>query len=143
MQGPEGRQIVRAKQSRLGRYDEARPAGELGTMGAAGMNGGGEMGVSHASLLEIVWRRRWTVTLAVMACVIGAFVYVMKATPIYSCGARLYVEQTGPMSLNDMGGTERHSVSYLYTQAELLKSTPILSKALEIVDARRMLTFAG
>jgi capsular exopolysaccharide synthesis family protein len=142
MEKNQGPQLVRARQSRLGRYEDANAERELAPADGAGMSAGATHGAGHASLLEIVWARRWTVTLCVIACVVGAAVYVTKATPIYSSGARLYVEQTGPKILSDLGGSERQSDSYLYTQAELLKSTPILSKALEKIDAQRMRTFS-
>jgi capsular exopolysaccharide synthesis family protein len=143
MEETNGRQIVRARQSRLGRYVEPAEGGDLmmGSGGAAAYAGADAP--PQQGLLEILWRRRWVVTLTTLACLVAAFVYVMKATPIYRSSARLYVEQTGPKILSDgLNGPSRQSDSYLYTQAELLKSTPIVSQAIDKAGAQKMRTFA-
>ena len=65
----------------------------------------------------------------------------MTATPIYTSSSRLYVEQTGPKILSDAGGVQRQSDSYLYTQAQLLTSTPIVSSAVESLGATNLREF--
>jgi uncharacterized protein involved in exopolysaccharide biosynthesis len=99
--------------------------------------------VPQASLLQIIWRRRWIVMLSVVAAVAGGFGYVLKATPIFTSSSRIYVEQVGPRILGDKDAGVSKSDSYLYTQAELLKSTPILASATESANARRMRSFEG
>ncbi len=106
------------------------PAGE--PAGAAGIS---------ESLFEIAWRNRWLVLLCVVLVLTVGFVYVMKATPIYTSTSRLYVEQAGPRILSETEGVMTQSKNYLYTQAELLRSTPILRSALEDPAVRSMQTF--
>lgn len=85
------------------------------------------------SLIQIMWRSRWIVLITTLAALIGAFAYIQKATPVYTSTARIYVEQSGPKIMSETEeGVMTRSKNYLYTQAELLKSTPILSAALKV-----------
>jgi polysaccharide biosynthesis transport protein len=94
--------------------------------------------------LQVAWRRRWTVLMTVLFCLAAAFVYVMKATPVYTSSSRIYVEQTGPQILGDANGlVAKQSDTYLHNQAALLKSTPILTSAVEATNAARMKSFKG
>ena len=96
---------------------------------------------AHAPL-QVAWRRRWTIVLAVVLCVSAGFIYLMKATPLYTSTSRIYVEQP-PRILGDAQGLAPQTDSYLHTQAERIKSTNILAAAVEGTDARRMKTFQG
>jgi len=82
-------------------------------------------------LLQIAWRRRWTVLVFLLAAVAVAGIYLKKATPLYTSTSRLYVEQEGPRIITDNQGVMTQSKNYLFTQCELLKSTPILATAVE------------
>jgi len=93
------------------------------------------------SLLQAVWRRRWIVLLALVTCTGAGVVYLSKATPIYTSSSRLLVEQTGPKVIATSDGLVRQSKNYLYTQCELLKSTPILSRAVNFLGSRKLHTF--
>ena len=94
------------------------------------------------NLFSIIWRDRWILLLCTLASLVLAFIYVMKATPIYTSTSRIYVEQSGPKIITEMEmGVMTKSKNYLYTQAELLKSTPILAAALEAPDIGRAQTF--
>jgi len=85
------------------------------------------------SLIQIMWRSRWIVLITTLGVLIGAFAYLQKATPIYTSTARIYVEQSGPKIMSETEeGVMTRSKNYLYTQAELLKSTPIISAALKM-----------
>ena len=99
-------------------------------------------GLMPESLVQIIWRSRWIVLLATVAAIVAAFVYLAKATPIYTSTSRVYVEQSGPKILTESEGVMTQSKNYLYTQAELLKSTPILSSTLDTSGVRQMKTFA-
>ncbi len=61
-----------------------------------------------------------------MVCATAAFAYLQTRIPRYTSTSRIYVEQTGPRILEDQYQV-RQSDSYLFTQAELIKSTPLLS----------------
>jgi len=91
-------------------------------------------------LLEIVWRRRWVAALAVIVCLAAALTYLTQATPIFTSTSRLYVEQSGPKIMSEQEGVMTRSSTYLYTQAELLKSTPILGGAVDRPEVKRMKT---
>jgi len=98
-------------------------------------------GVMSESLVKIIWQSRWIVLFATLAALGGAFVYLSKATPIYTSTSRIYVEQSGPRILEEAEGVMTQSKNYLYTQAELLKSTPILSTALEKPGVKQLKIF--
>jgi len=100
-------------------------------------------GIMPESLIEIVWRSRWIVLAATVIALGATFVYLSKATPIYTSTSRIYVEQTGPKIIGETAaGVMTQSNNYLYTQAELLKSTPILAAALEVPGIKQLKTFS-
>ena len=67
---------------------------------------------------------------------------LLKRHPIYTSTSRIYVEQSGPKIITEMEvGLMTRSNNYLYTQAELLKSTPIIAAALEDPDIASAKTF--
>ena len=94
-------------------------------------------------LLQIFWDRRWIIALAVVLCLAGGFGYLSRATPIYTSTARLYVEQTGPKIISEYEGVMTQRMNYLFTQAELLRSTPIIAAALEQPGIRELRTLAA
>ena len=102
------------------------------------------VGTMSESLVQIIWQRRWIVLLTTVVVLAAAFVYLAKATPIFTSTSRVYVEQSGPKIITDIEkGIMTQSKNYLYTQAELLKSTPILAAALDVAGIRQMKTFAN
>ena len=92
-------------------------------------------------LLQIALRHRWTILLTTVLFLFVAFVYILKATPIYTSTSRLYVEQSEPRIIGDNEGIMTRSKNYLYTQAELLKSTPIVGEVADNAQVRRFRTF--
>ena len=101
-------------------------------------------GLMSESLVQIIWRSRWIVLLATVAALVAAFVYLAKTTPIYTSTSRIYVEQSGPKIITEMEeGFMTQSKNYLYTQAELLKSAPIIAAILDVPGVRQMKTFAS
>lgn len=114
----------------------------LGSSAAVPLNVSHGDGASRYTPLQVAWRRRWTVLLTVVLSLAAGLVYVLKATPIFTSTSRIYVEQTGPRILGDGDGmVAKQSDSYLHNQADLLRSTPILTSALEALDVKRMKTF--
>jgi capsular exopolysaccharide synthesis family protein len=96
------------------------------------------------SLLDVVWRNRWIVVASTLVCVAAAYVNVVLSTPKYTGQARLLVEQAAPKILDNSAGSDSaKSDTFLYTQAELIKSTPILDKAVQSVWANRPKAFEG
>jgi succinoglycan biosynthesis transport protein ExoP len=99
--------------------------------------------IVNESPIPIIWRGRWLVLLSVILALAAAFVYLLKATPTYISTSRIYVEQSGPKIITEMEeGFMTRSKNYLYTQAELLKSTPILAAVLGIQEISQMKMFA-
>jgi capsular exopolysaccharide synthesis family protein len=92
-------------------------------------------------LLQIALRHRQTILLVTILFLVTAFVYILKATPIYTSTSRLYVEQSGPRIIGDFEGIMTRSNNYLYTQAELLKSTPLVGEVANDPQIRRFRTF--
>ena len=97
--------------------------------------------ISRPGLALILWQRRWTVALATLLLLAAGLTYLLKATPIYTSMSRLYVEQQGPKVFSEAQGVMTESKNYLYTQGELLTSTPILASVLEDPDISKMKTF--
>ena len=97
--------------------------------------------VVPGSLAQIIWRGRWIVLLITFMALAATFAYLHKATPTYTSTSRIYVEQTGPRILEEAEGVMTQSQNYLYTQAELLKSVPILSPVVEEPDLKQMKIF--
>lgn len=93
------------------------------------------------NLVQIIWRNRWIVSATFMVSLIAGFVYIAKAPPIYTSTSRIYVEQSGPRILTESEGVMTQSKNYLYTQAGLLKSTPILNAAIEKIDTTQLKIF--
>ena len=95
------------------------------------------------SLFEILWRRRWTVLVTAVLALVGGFLYLQRATPLYTSTSRIYVEQTGPQVFErDNSGMITRWDNYLYTQAERLKSGETLSAALKAPGMANLRTLA-
>ena len=95
------------------------------------------------SLLQVVLRHRWIILTSTLVFVVGAFLYLVKATPIYTSASRVYVEQTGPKIIDEYEGVMTRSNNYLYLQGELIRSTPILSAVANDPEMRYLRTFEG
>ncbi len=97
------------------------------------------------SLLQIALRNRWIILSTVILFLFVGFVYLLKATPIYSSTTELYIEQNGPKIISGerAGGVLTESKNYLYTQAELIKSTPIVAGVADDPQITRLRTFAN
>ena len=100
-------------------------------------------GIMPEDLVQIIWRSRWVVLLTIAVALGIGLTYITAATPIYTSTSRIYVQQSGPKILTEAEGvmTMTQSQNYLYTQAELLKSTPILLSALERTDIKQLKIF--
>jgi succinoglycan biosynthesis transport protein ExoP len=99
------------------------------------------VGTMPEDLVQIVCRSKWIVLLTIAGALGIGLIYISVATPIYTSTSRVYVQQSGPKILTEAEGVMTQSKNYLYTQAELLKSTPILSSALERSDIKQLKIF--
>ncbi len=98
--------------------------------------------VSRPALLQAAWGQKGIVIVVTVVCLAGGMVYLTQATPIFTSTSRIYVEQSGPRIISETEGVMTQSKNYLYTQCELLRSTPILADAVDRSGIRRMKTFA-
>jgi Mrp family chromosome partitioning ATPase/uncharacterized protein involved in exopolysaccharide biosynthesis len=80
---------------------------------------------------RVIWERRGIALLVLLLCLAAGVAYCLLAPPIYTGTAKIYVEQVGPKILSEHEGVMTQSKDYLYTQAELLASTPVLAAALK------------
>ena len=97
----------------------------------------------QSDLFGVVLRHRWIILGATVAFLAVGFLYILNATPIYTSTARLYVEQSGPKIISEYEGVMTQSKNYLYTQSELIKSTPIIYGAVDDKRIRELKTFAN
>lgn len=94
-------------------------------------------------LLAVLWRRRWTLLVTAFVCLMAAGVYLAFATRIYRASASLHVAQSGPKVFSDNQGFSAPSEGFLGTQASIVRSSAVLSRALNSIDPWSMLTLDG
>jgi len=112
--------------------------------GAAGTSfGSNSSDVPYSeNFLLILWRHAWIIIGMVALALVGGAVYLAKSTPVYTSSSRLYVEQSGPKIINDTEeGVMTGYHNYLYTQAELIRATPIALAALQSPELAGLRTF--
>jgi capsular exopolysaccharide synthesis family protein len=95
------------------------------------------------SILEIVWRQRNVVGVVAAACLVLAVMYLLVATRYYSGYARLFVQQAGTPVLNEQSRPQQESENFLFTQKEIITSTPVVAMTLGTPGIRELKTFAG
>ena len=91
--------------------------------------------------MEVFWQRRLSVAGMVVLCLGAAALHLAIVTPMYRSTSRLYVEREVPGVLTDVVAPTALSKNYLYTQAEVLKSEPVLTGTLERIPVTSMETF--
>ena len=96
-------------------------------------------------LLAVLVRRWRTLVLTVFACLLGAGLFLATATRIYRATATIYVRQDAPRVYTEGGGGGEGRVAdtYLQTQADVIRSTPVLVRALESLKSDNLKTFEG
>src|SRR4030042_1115076 len=99
------------------------------------------VGIVPEDLIQIICRSRWILLLTIAVALGAGLTYITVATPVYTSTSRIYVQQSGPKIPSEAEGVMTQSKNYLYTEAELLKSTPILSSALERTDIKQLKIF--
>jgi len=95
------------------------------------------------NLFEIILRGRWIILASIVVCLSVAFIYLKRSTPIFMSTARLYVEPRGPKIMTDSEGIMAQSKNYLFTQSELIKSTPIVAPVLNDPMIAKLQTFSN
>ncbi len=96
------------------------------------------------SLLVVLWRSRGILLLCFLVAVASGATYIQIAPPIYTSTAKLYLDYAGIRVSNPYEpGSRPQTDKYLSTQAELIKSRPILLSATDSLKYRRFCTFAA
>ncbi|HEX3355360.1 MAG TPA: polysaccharide biosynthesis tyrosine autokinase [Tepidisphaeraceae bacterium] len=94
-------------------------------------NHGREHEMGDDSLIQIVWRQRALVGLVTAAVLLIAGVYLLIASPVYTAASRIQVARAVPISDRQPVAVDSgNSDTFLYQEAELIKSVPILSMVL-------------
>ncbi len=93
------------------------------------------------SPLRALVERQWTVLAAVGLSLGVGLVYLWLATPIYRSTSQVYVEHRGPETPGE--GQAAAPRTFLYNQAALMGSAPVLAGALDQPGIRDLATFAG
>jgi len=99
--------------------------------------------LTQEGLIQIAFRNRWIIFITVLVFLAIAFIYISKTTPIYTSTSKLYVEQNEPKIISDYEGVMTRSKNYLYTQAKLIKSTPIVADVVDKTETKKFKTFKG
>lgn len=100
-------------------------------------------GLVQEGILRTALRHRWIILSTAILFLVAGFIYILKATPIYTSSARVYVEQSGPKIITEYKGVMTQSKNYLYTQGELIKSTPVVANLVDGAQTKRLKTFAN
>ena len=98
---------------------------------------------ANDSILEIILRQRRVVGGSVAVCAILAIAYLLIATRYYSGTAKLYVQQVGPQILNEQQRPQQTADAFLFTQREVMASTPVVAMTLGKPGIRDLKTFDG
>jgi len=96
-----------------------------------------------ASLLVVAWRRRWILLICVVLALAAGWAYIQSVTPVYTSTAKLWLDYTGLRIASPYEpGSRPQTDKYLFTQAERIKSRPILASVMEALTPRSLRTFA-
>jgi succinoglycan biosynthesis transport protein ExoP len=90
--------------------------------------------VLHSSV-RVLRRRKWLAFSILVAFVVPAGTFVLRRPPVYQATARLLVEPNDEMTsvIKTPGNGERPTDDFVQTQQQLLRSRPIVTKAIQDV----------
>jgi len=117
-------------------YDANLPVEADSTRPSAEADDGG----LQTNLLALAWQARWLILLTVLTAIGVSWAILQRVVPRYTSVSRIYVERNLPQILDNgvQGGRE---ASYLHTQAELIRSTPVLAAAVNALGNAKLDTF--
>lgn len=102
--------------------------------------GARDAAVTAPPLLAVLWRRWQTLVLTVLTCLAVAAAFLLLATPTYRATATIFIQQNAPRVFADAAAAPV-SETYLQTQADVIRSTPVLVRALEEIRYGNLRTF--
>lgn len=94
---------------------------------------------SNSNLFAIAWRSRWLILLSVLLGGAASWALLEREVSWYTSSSRIYVERNMPRLLETDFGPA-HSGNYLNTQAEIIRSTSVLSAALDQPEVQQLTT---
>ncbi|MCK4998730.1 MAG: polysaccharide biosynthesis tyrosine autokinase [Anaerohalosphaera sp.] len=95
------------------------------------------------SIFHTLADHKWVIFLMICLALSAGFIYIVKATPIYTSSSRVVVEQNVPRVISDSEGVMTQSKNYLYTQCEVMRSTPIITPVVNDPHIRNHKSFEG
>jgi len=102
---------------------------------------GTDQEVRAGILLDTVRRHPLIILGTAVLTLAGMYIHLGRLTPLYTSRARVYVDQRIKVIGESEEGVMTTQDNYLYTQAEVLRSSPVLRIALDSLDTGRMETF--
>jgi capsular exopolysaccharide synthesis family protein len=96
---------------------------------------------SEDSIFEIIWRQRAVVAWTTAVCLVLAIGYLIFATRYYSGYAKLFVQQVGPRLMTEEQKQTQDGDTFLFTQKEVMSSTPVIAMTLGTPGVRELKTF--
>jgi capsular exopolysaccharide synthesis family protein len=108
------------------------------SLGVAVVNGSPRTDAIIDSIAHILWRQRRLVAVTTVACFCAAAAYLLIATPLYTTTARLLLQRNAPKFIHDGEGQAPvpDNDDYLFTQQQVITSTPVLASALAAPGVR-------
>jgi capsular exopolysaccharide synthesis family protein len=92
-------------------------------------------------LFRGILRHAWLVVIFSLIGLGGAWFYLKHATPIFRAYAKIYIEPSGPRVTNEPASAVQRN-NYLNTQAEVIRSSPVLNIVAETPGVKDLKTFA-
>ncbi len=94
----------------------------------------------ETNLLHLAWQSRWLILLCMLVGAGTGWVILQRVTPLYPAQSRIYVDRVMPSVMTNeiqLG----QSANYVYTQAELIRSTPVLDAVAATDEITRLETY--
>jgi capsular exopolysaccharide synthesis family protein len=85
---------------------------------------------SPTNLLAVAWQSRWLISLLMVLGAAIAWALLQRAEPMFTSTSRIIVERNLPKLL-DAESAHVFTANYLNTQAELIRSTPVIAAVVE------------
>ena len=95
---------------------------------------------TEPSLIGSILRHAWILILTLAVSLGAACVYLNRTQPLYTSTSRIYIEQTRTAVSPELASAERGG--YLYTQCEMIRSTPILRRVIELPEIQALPVFS-
>ena len=95
---------------------------------------------SDLDLFRGIVRHAWLVIIFMLIGLGGAWFYLKSVTPQYRAFAKIYIEPTGPRVLPETVNPIQRT-NYLFTQCEVIRSSPVLNIVAETPGIKDLKTF--